>query len=533
MDMTSPRLEAGTAAQTELELKLTCDPARLAKVLKSLSKAPGVDTESKKTHRVVSTYYDTADRRLRKRGLTLRVREKNGKREQTIKSEGTSLSGIMARQEWTTPLTGKKPDLAAITCDDLRNRMGLILPQELTKVFTTDVKRTTLLVEHSRGPGDSAQVELAFDLGKVTAGKKSSPISELELELISGTNTALIDLAVKVSELAPMVLSQTSKVAGGFELADGSYPRATTASKIPLTCAASVEEAIVRVFQASLGQLLANRAAAVCGKDIEGVHQARIAIRRMKSAQSVFKAYLPCPEVAFISKELRWLMDILGPARDLDVFLDEVLPAVCEDRSDDADLQALGKVAQKARTEAYRKIRAAFSSKRYTAAGLATAAWIEQRGWRNHVDTEHLNAPLVDIAGPLLTKRHRKVMKLGKGFRRLSADQRHEVRIALKKHRYATEFFTGLFPQTRTRSYLAAMRKLQHALGAANDVATAETLTAALAKRVKSGSTESASVHAGAGKVLGWHTRAAADAERDMVSLWNTYAESRPFWQTA
>jgi len=533
MDMTSPRLDAGDDAETELELKLTCDPTRLAKVLKSVSKAGGVDPASKKTSRVVSTYYDTEDRRLRKRGLTLRVREKNGKREQTIKSEGTSVSGIMARQEWTTALDGKKPDLSVITSADVRNRMGLILPQELAPVFTTDVKRTTLVVEHSLGAGDSAQVELAFDLGKVVAGKKSSPISELEIEMIQGTNTALLDLAVSLSKLAPMVLSQTSKVEGGFALADGAFAKASTARKIPLTREASVEEAIVQVFRASLGQLLANRGAAISGKDIEGVHQARVAIRRMKSTLSVFKDFLPCPEAEFVSQELRWLMDILGPARDLDVFLDEVLPAVQHDRPDDPDLQALSKVAKKARSEAYRKVRAAFSSKRYTAAALATATWIEQRGWRAYVSADSLNTPLVDIAGPLLSKRHRKVMKLGKGFRQLSAEERHDVRIALKKHRYAMEFFTGLFPVSRTRPYLAAMRKLQTALGAANDIATAEDLTGALAKRVKRGTKEANAIHGGAGKLLGWHTRAAADAERDIVALWTTYAESRPFWQSA
>ncbi len=533
MDMTAPRLEAGTEAQTELELKLTCERSRLAKVLKSVTKAGGVDPASKKTKRVISTYYDTEDRRLRKRGLTLRVRTKNGQREQTIKSEGTSVSGIMSRQEWTTPIIGKTPDLSVITSAEVRNRMGLILPQELAPVFTTDVKRTTLVIEHTLGNGESAQVELAFDIGKVVAGKKSSPISELELELIKGTNSALIDLAVSVAKLAPMVLTQTSKVEGGFALADGAYPKASPASKIPLTREASVEEAIVQVFRASLGQLLANRAAAVSGKDIEGVHQARVAIRRMKSALSVFKTYLPCPEADLVAEELGWLMDILGPARDLDVFLDEVLPAVQHDRPDDTDLEALGRVAKKARTEAYRKVRAAFSSKRYTAAALATAAWIEQRGWRAYVSTEALNTPLVESAGPLLSKRHRKVMKLGKGFRQLTAEQRHEVRIALKKHRYATEFFSGLFPETRTRPYLAAMRKLQNALGAANDVATAEILTASLAKRVKRGTKDATAVHAGAGKLLGWHTRAAADAELDIVALWTTYAESQPFWQTA
>jgi triphosphatase len=533
MDMTSPRLDAGTEAQTELELKLTCDPARLSKLLKSLTKAGGVDLKNRKTARVVSTYYDTEDRRLRRRGLTLRIRKKSGKLEQTIKSTGVSVSGILAREEWTVPVTSKTPDLSAVQSADVRGRMGLILPQELTPVFTTDIKRTTLLVEHAVSPGNSATVELAFDQGKVNAGQKSRPISELELELVSGTMSAMLDLAVTLSRQTKMVLTQTSKVEGGFELADGTYPRATMASKIPLTRAASIEDAMVKVFSASLGQLLANRAAAACGTDIEGVHQARIAIRRMKSAFSVFKKFLVCPEVPSIKAELTWLMDILGPARDLDVFLDEVLPAVMADRPDDPDLAALANVAAKAHSAAYRKVRSALNSARYSALALTMASWIEHRAWRDHVAQDALDAPLVELAGPLLTKRQRHVMKRGKGFRKLTAAERHQVRIALKKHRYAMEFFSGLYPDSHTRPFIAAMRILQHALGAANDVATAEHLTAFLIDRAEAGGKDTDKVRSGAGKVLGWHTHAAAEAERGIVSLWTHYAESRPFWHSA
>lgn len=533
MDMTSPRLDADEAASSgelEIEIKLTTSPKNLEKLLSFVKNLDSADRKSRKTNRIVSTYYDTEDLRLRRRDLTLRVRQKAGKREQTVKSTGTSEAGMFARQEWTVPLEGKKPNLTLIESPTVRNRMGLILPQELVPLFKTDVKRTTILVEHTIGPGDTARVELAFDQGRVVAGKKSDKISELELELVQGTTTALLDLAKSLSRQIPTVLSLSSKVSRGFNLATGSHPIATPAAKIPLSKRYSIEEAMVHILRPSLGQLLDNRSAAICGKDIEGVHQARVAIRRILSALILFKDYLSGAQTDAIKRDVRWLIDTLGEARDLDVFIDEVLMAVSHDRPKDGDLTVVLKTAKKARSAAYRKVRSALSSKRYTAAMLEISAWIEQRSWRDHVPQNQLDAPITQISSKLLSKRHNKVLKLGKNFADMPTEERHEVRIGLKKMRYASEFFAALYPPSRAKPYIAAMRELQNALGLANDIATAETLTAMLVRLTRRGTKDAAAIRLGVGKVLGWHTRASTEANADVVTLWNAYAMSRPFW---
>ena len=536
MDMTSPRLEAEGSAETEIELKLTTSPDNLTKLLKMVGDVDGVDTESRETKRVLSTYYDTEDRRLKRRGLTLRVRDKAGERVQTLKSDGTAVSGVLTRQEWTTPLDGALPELGGLGSPAIHDRIGLILPQELVPVFKTDVKRTTIVVHHSVPPdssGDSARVELAFDRGRIVAGKKKQSISEVELELLQGTTTALLDLANILADRASTVLNLYSKVNRGFDLCDGTAPRAVTAFKLTLTKKVSAKEGMVRIFRSGLGHLLANRAAAVSGKDIEGVHQARVAIRRIGAALSTFHKFLSPDDTATIKEDTRWLLDSFAPARDLDVFLDEVLPAVMRDRPDDPDLKAIAKAARKERTIAYRKVRSVLSSARYTKAALSLASWIEERAWRETHSKKRLNKPLHKTAGKLLSRRHRKVLKLGRSFKSLAAQDRHRVRIALKKLRYTAEFFTDLYPKSRSRPHIAAMKRLQNTLGAANDVLVAEDLTQALVRTVRRNSKQAVALQSGAGKVLGWHSRAAADAEADMLSLWASFAESRPFWLTA
>lgn len=530
MDMVAPRLDAEDTAETELELKLTTTPEHLSTLLRSISKAGGVDPKSRATQRLVSTYFDTEDRRLRRKGLTLRVRDKGGKFTQTVKSEGIAVSGVFARQEWSAPVKSKEPDLTKIKCSELHGRMGLILPQELRPLFKTDVKRTTMVVHHSLGLGNSAKIELAFDKGRVVSGKKKSDIAEVELELMSGTTTALIDLARRLAGMAPTVLNLSSKVRRGFELCDDVKPRAVTAFDKVLPKQVTVEQGMTLIFRSGLNHLLANRSAAVAGDDIEGVHQARVAIRRVKSAFSVFRHVLSKDDIAAFKSDTGWMMDAMGPARDLDVFLDEVLAVVKTDRPDDPDLDALAKAAHKMRTAAYRRVRSVLTSSRYTKCALSLAAWVEGRGWRAAQSNVGLNEPLQTTAGKLLSHKHRKVMKLGRNFETLSTDQRHEVRIALKKLRYSAEFFSGLYSTPKSRPYVSALKGMQNALGALNDVAVAEVLTQKIVASVKPGSKDALAVQSGAGKVLGWHTRAATDAEADMIERWSAFAETRPFW---
>lgn len=530
MDMTSSRLDADDTGELEVELKLTTNPRSLSKLLNLLSKSDAVDRTSRKTARLISTYYDTEDRRLRDRGLTLRVRQKAGQYVQTVKSEGGSASGMFTRTEWSSPLDGKTPNLEAVTAAKVRGRMGLVRQEELTPLFRTDVKRTTLIVQHTRSPGDTATVELAFDQGRIIAGKKTDKICEVELELVQGTRTALVDLAQTVSKQIPTVLNLGSKVSRGFDLCDGTHPLGNSAGKIALSKRYSIEQAIVEILRPSLGQLLTNRNAAVVGKDIEGVHQARVAIRRLLSAMVLFKKYLTGPQRKHIKSELRWLIDTLGEARDLDVFIDEVLGAVVKDRPKDTDLSALMRVAKKARTQSYKILRTALSSRRYTAAMLEISSWIEDRSWRAQVPQDRLNAPIKSVAGSFMSKSHRKVLATGKDFAILPPVERHSVRIALKKMRYAAEFFTGLYPANKTLPYIAKLRHLQTALGAANDVANAESLCSELLQTVKRGTKEADAVRSGIGKVLGWHTRAATDANDDVETLWKTFTQSKPFW---
>jgi hypothetical protein len=104
------------------------------------------------------------------------------------------------------------------------------------------------------------------------------------------------------------------------------------------------------------------------------------------------------------------------------------------------------------------------------------------------------------------------------------------VRIALKKLRYATEFFAVLYPTKHTKPYLGALKELQDDLGHLNDVAVAEQLIDGVIAQSGAGAEAAADLRAGGGLVLGWHARGVADLEPATVRAWKAFAHDEPFW---
>ena len=90
-------------------------------------------------------------------------------------------------------------------------------------------------------------------------------------------------------------------------------------------------EALRVIIGETLGHLLTNQPAALAG-DPEGVHQVRIAIRRIRSALRLFSPHLEAHARRLFEGELRRAGRTIGEARDWDVFCDEILPQVAESR---------------------------------------------------------------------------------------------------------------------------------------------------------------------------------------------------------
>jgi CHAD domain-containing protein len=126
-----------------------------------------------------------------------------------------------------------------------------------------------------------------------------------------------------------------------------------------------------------------------------------------------------------------------------------------------------------------------------------------------------------------LDRRHRKIVRLADRLDESDA-ARHAVRIALKKLRYASEFFRDLHPGHGAKRFLRRVARLQSSLGRLNDVATAEQILALLLARL--GSERTREHDRAAGFVEGWAAQFAVQARRETTDAWERFTRARPFW---
>lgn len=515
----------------EIEFKLLGRPDEIA----SLIEAPPLRAARRGEPvrmRLEAVYYDTPDRRLRQRGISFRVRAGERGYIQTIKTEARAAGAGMDRGEWDVTLTSPTPRPEAFTDPNARAALGLILPRELRSAFRTVIDRTACELEWPDAAGGGARIALAVDIGRIVAGKRELPVAEIELESIEGSERALFDLAEQCGALATLRPSREAKSDRGWRLATGEPPPWRRSGKVELDGEASLDDGIRTILDAGLAHWLDNESAAADGRQSEGVHQMRVALRRLRSALSLFRPYLGEADRAAFGDDLRRIVRALGPARDLDVLHEEVIGEPLQAMPGRPSLQALCAVVETERERAYEQVRQMIASPDYAHAVLRFAIWVGRRGWRIQADPERLAAldePLAVHARRLLDKRRKAALKRGRDFLGLDAAQRHALRIALKKLRYAGEFFVSLYGRKATARYLAIVADLQERLGRLNDAnVAAGTLRALLDRHAERA--DMADLALAAGEVVGWHGRGAAETEPELGVAWRSFVDAKPFW---
>ena len=125
------------------------------------------------------------------------------------------------------------------------------------------------------------------------------------------------------------------------------------------------------------------------------------------------------------------------------------------------------------------------------------------------------------FAARLLTHRHARLLERGAALEHGTDEERHAVRIAAKKLRYAAEFFSPPNPKKRNRAYLKALSRLQDALGHWHDAVVAARLTAGMPRNAG---------EATLGAVRGWVAAQSAALEPEIVNAWKKFQAAKPFW---
>jgi len=452
----------------EIELKLAITPEALGEVLKS-EPLRARKVRFKPARTLVTAYFDTPKGALSERGIFLRVRQDGSRFTQAVKTAGAG--GLLAeRGEWEWLIPSAKPDLALTAATGLKPLAKRAKKGGLSRVFASEITRRVAIV----GAGDSV-LELALDQGLVRAGRRTQALCELEIEVKAGPVAPLFALARELAALPGVSVGFATKASRGFALAGGGAAAAVKAAEVTLDPSMTATLAAAAILDSCAAQAAANLPAVTLHRLPEGVHQLRVALRRLRAALSVFQDVLPPGQRKPLRHDAGWLAGVLGPARDLDVMTGGLLKAAAAPAALAEDMRRLARILAQARRVAWDEAIAAVASPRTTLMLLDLA----HTGWTLRHDLPDLApSPLAPFAAAQLEQRFEAVLAAGADIESLTIEARHELRLALKKLRYAADFFAGLFPRKSAKAGIKVLAALQDALGGFNDAVSVDAILA-------------------------------------------------------
>ena len=390
---------------------------------------PELGGEAIEPREFVSTYHDTADHRLARRGITLRHRVENGKGLWQLK-----LPHGNARLELEEPGAPTEPPeaLSGLLAGHLRGVP--LLPIARLRTHREGVRADGAEVVH-----DTVAV---LDHQRVTRS-----FEELEVELLDGDEKTLRRLEKALRRAGAADGETRPKVFQALDLEFEAEP--------PESGDGTSASAVLRArLREQAEELLAHDAGTRLGTDAEELHQFRVATRRLRAFLRAGGDLLDQEATEPLRAELRWLGSTLGPVRDLDVLIERLAAEVSTLGVDETEGRKLVRTLDRSRRSARRRLLTALNSARYFA--LLDAL-------------EHPFATIADepSLAEIHAAEHRKLKQAVNGLTSDSPDEElHAARIRVKRARYAAEL-------EGDKPYVSAAKRLQDVLGEHQDAVVA------------------------------------------------------------
>lgn len=451
--------------ETELKLALASDALPALRAHPLLIDAPSLGPACT----LINTYFDTPALELRRARIAVRIRKQGELWLQTVKCAAPSVGGLSSRPEWEQPYRDDRFDFSAVHTDEVRNQIEAVAAR-LTPVFTTTFTRETRCLT----PRPRVRILAMIDEGWIEAAGRRDPICELELEMTEGAVEDLFALAIALATDLPLNPEDASKAQRGYDLYHGRPPAPLRCPASPIRDHHDAREAFRIVAFDLLAVWQGNESCALRCDDPEFVHQARVALRRLRSALSLFAPVLPDAFLAEWKPRLSHLASNLGEARDADVLHDTLLAPIAADGPIGSDLKRLIDKVNAVRSDARRALGIVRHQAGHGRAQLELAAAL-------HAMSGAPSAPITVLAEQCLRRVRRKARIATRNAAAGDVLELHRLRIILKRLRYGLDFFAPIFRDHANRPYLAALAALQEDLGEINDAAVGNRLMASIA----------------------------------------------------
>jgi CHAD domain-containing protein/uncharacterized protein YjbK len=515
---------------TEVEAKfLLSDPAQTTRLIDSL-KADQVDVQPLTPVDVVDRYLDTPDWQVFRAGWAYRWRDTAGERTLGLKSVVRRDSRIQTRDEVEQAVAAFPDEHDRVPGGPVAEQLNDVDQRELRELFQVHNHRQQFNIRTAQG----ALIELAIDHATITATAPHTKLApgrlefdELEMELKEGTEQALRQLAGAVQERFGLRSSRLSKFERGWQTAGLSPPwrqqtHDSPDSDLPLGVDDPVITLAYRFLREQFQQVLFCEPRAWEGLDLEGVHQMRVATRRMRAAFRALKSVLPAAEIRELAADFKVVAAALGEVRDLDVYLENFAQDVAEVSEDErAHLADFQQHVVQQRQEARDALLACFDSPAYERLKQRFAALVDsdppQSLWQ-----EVGSLTIRDAASKIIPKRHKKVLRAGRAIGPSAPDDAlHALRIDCKRLRYLLEFVQPVYGKSLV-GFVRRLKGLQDLLGEFQDACVATQRLRAYAAHVPARAKNRGQLVA-LGQLIHSQRRRAADRRSRFKKAWKRF----------
>jgi CHAD domain-containing protein len=342
---------------------------------------------------------------------------------------------------------------------------------------------------------------------------------------VSGTAAEVLSVVSILARDLPLLPAAAGLAETARALARQERPRPRRLGPPDIHDAETVEEALCLAI-AHLTEVLLVQSTKVRIEDgHEGVHQCRVATRRLRSCLKQFRPVLDGAELRELDSMLSAFARAMGEARDLDVFLMN-LAADLQAASGPGErrLDGLLRTARTRREAAYTTLRAMLDGAEFRRLIWSAIRLAALRSWGSESVPDGA-ARLKPFAAATLSRRWRRLRKQGAKAELLDAEALHELRLEAKRMRYAAELFAPLWPGKAARRFIKRLSAVQEALGVANDIHVARSLVAGLGGRGGAGPWA-------VGLAEGFALARGGGARERALAAWSQLQDGQVFWDS-
>ncbi len=398
-----------------------------------------------------STYFDTADLRLWRRGISLRFRAIGDSElgEWTAKIPAPPAGATLNRTElsWQGQRDRVPPEAATI----FRGIVRYLPLQHLVELVAT---RRRYELENSAG---TALGRIDDDIVMVEGGTRDGRcFHQIEFEL-DPAGDSYVQPTIRLLRAAGARQGGQPKLALGVDLPSPDDLAAAERTDPHSTLGETVKSCIAGALNRLLNHDYRLRLESI-DPQVEDVHQARVATRRLRSDLKVLHSAVDPAWVARTRSELKWLGQVLGQVRD-----DDVLSALLRREGESPlDIDGLAQLRSSLAEQRRRHCEAladALVGQRYLSLvdRLSSAAQLpplmdQFRGTERAESALRANEPAKRVLPILVARRWDKLeAAIERGGRNPSDLQLHRVRIRAKEVRYAAELATPVIGKSAAR----------------------------------------------------------------------------------